>query len=111
MIEFKSSLPQQLLSNIKKAIDAGTIATWKYDSDGDFTHTPDQWRSKAWLRPQVINGVLRFTILIPASTLRSCEVYAVYHGRFIEMMLAHFDKSFDNVAASALLSAPDAIAA
>ena len=42
-------MPSQLLSTFKKAIDDGHVKTWSYDTVGDFTHTPDQWKYKAWL--------------------------------------------------------------
>lgn len=31
----------------------------------------------------------------------SVETYAVYHGRFSEMLLAHFDDEFSNVYSTA----------
>lgn len=30
------------------------------------------------------------------------EIYGIYHGRFIEMLLSHFDDSFSNASATAL---------
>jgi hypothetical protein len=41
---FKTNVPQALLNDFKK-IDEGHVVTWSCDRDGDFTHTPDQWRS------------------------------------------------------------------
>jgi hypothetical protein len=38
-------------------------------------------------------------------------VYAVYHGRFIEMALAHFDSQFGEGAATAMPTAADKITA
>jgi len=93
MLTFDTSTPNNLLSRIKKLIDSGQIKTWAYDTDGDFTHTATQWNNKAWLRPHVNGSNLQFTILGPTSGL-STEVYAIYHGRFLEMMLAHFFNSF-----------------
>ncbi|PNE12407.1 MAG: hypothetical protein CR217_03280 [Beijerinckiaceae bacterium] len=55
-IHFKTETPKKLLAAYKKAIDDGHISTWSYDSDGDFTHTADQWNKKAWLRPKVQEG-------------------------------------------------------
>ncbi|QCX49869.1 hypothetical protein [Ralstonia pseudosolanacearum] len=49
-----------LLKAIRKAIDEKKVETWAYDADGDFYHTPDQWRGKAWFRPHEIQGVLSF---------------------------------------------------
>jgi hypothetical protein len=55
--------PKSLLSAIYKAIDDKKVDTWAYDKDGDFTHTPDQWRDQAWLRPVVQQGVLLFGLI------------------------------------------------
>lgn len=108
-IRFKTKDPQKLLDDFKRAVDKGTVATWSYDQDGDFTHTPDQWKNKAWLRPKTKNGELVFSIINQKSKNLSSLVYAVYHGRFIESMLNHFDSSFSNAEASALPSEDDMV--
>jgi hypothetical protein len=84
--------PRALLSKIRSAIEDGSIDTWSIDSDGDFTHAPDQWKFKAWLSPRVLDDRIIFNILGQKSKKMSRTVYAVYHGRFIEMLLAHFDR-------------------
>jgi hypothetical protein len=99
--------PHGLVAAIKKDIDRGHIETWKYDKDGDFTHSPPQWENRAWLRPYVIGGSLKFGIIFPTNAGRNSVVYAVYHGRFIEMLLSHFDSSFSMATASAVLVHPD----
>ncbi len=96
-----SSNPQKLLGNIKEGIRSGTVVTWMLDQDGDLTHTPQQWRNKAWFRPSVEAGVLVFRILGQQSVHMTTEVYAVFHGRLIEMLLAHFDSQFSTVSATA----------
>jgi hypothetical protein len=110
MITFTTSNPQQLLSSLKEAIRKGHITTWS-DVNGDFTHTPSQWARKAFLRPTYYGNELRFAIIKPQGSTISTEVYAVYHGRFIETMLAHFDKQFTNGFASAMPSQADRVAA
>ena len=93
---------QGLLDVIYAAIDNGHIETWIYDADGDFSHdTPDeQWIGEAWLHPEVSPGVLDLNIIPPQQGL-SKEAYAIYHGRFIEMLLAHFDDDFVQAIATA----------
>jgi len=93
-ITFNTPDPRGLLAALKKAIDDRHVVTWAYDRDGDFTHATEQWRNKAWLRPKFGNGALRFGIIKPNDQNISKEMYAIYHGRFIESMLAHFDKKF-----------------
>jgi hypothetical protein len=104
-----TSQPSTLLSAIKKAIDDKHIETWAYDSDGDFTHTPVQWSRKGWLRPSLQSGTLVFNIISPKGINLSKEVYGVYHGRFIEMLLAHFDKIFTAADATALATTADLV--
>lgn len=96
-----TSNPTALLSAIKKAIDDKKIETWFYDSDGDFTHTPDQWKFQAWLRPVVAPGVLIFGLLGKKDVVMTKLIYGVYHGRFIEMLLTHFDNDFSAASATA----------
>jgi hypothetical protein len=90
----KTPQPAQLLAKIKKAIDDKKIDTWSYDPDGDFTHNPPQWKGKAWLKPKIEQGELTFGILGQKDVQMLREVYGVYHGRFIEMLLVHFQQDF-----------------
>jgi hypothetical protein len=101
--------PQQLLAEIKGAIREGTVQTWSVDSDGDLTHSPEQWRNKAWFRPRLEPGKLLFIILSPRGIRMSKETYAVFHGRLIEMLLAHFDVKFARATATSLPSDGDKI--
>ena len=96
-----TSKPSALLGAIKKAIDDKKIETWECDKDGDFTHKPDQWRNQAWLRPVVGNGELKFGLLGKQNIPMTKLIYGVYHGRFIEMLLSHFDNDFSSVSATA----------
>lgn len=93
---------ERLLAALKKAIDDKKIRTWSYDQDGDFTHTAEQWKGKAWLRPNTVNGEAVFNLIGPANTVMTKAVYAVYHGRFIETVLSHFDEQVTQCSASAL---------
>jgi hypothetical protein len=93
--------PSALLAAIRTEIDSKEVETWEYDDDGDFTHTPVQWKNRAWLRPQTGTGMLRFGFLGPRNVEMTKLIYGVYHGRFIEMLLTHFDDRFSSVDASA----------
>ena len=99
--------PTDLLSSIKQAIDEEKVDTWAYDSMGDFFHTPDQWKGKAWFRPSAQQGMLAFGLIGQKGVPMTRLVYGVYHGRFIEMLLVHFDTQFDNVSATALGNSVD----
>src|SRR5262249_36582751 len=101
--------PSSLLSAIKAEISNGNIDTWIVDAEGDFTHSPPQWKLKAWLRPRVREDQLVFNILSPQGVQLSKTTYGVYHGRFIEMLLTHFDEKFQRAAATALASTGDRV--
>ena len=90
--------PKAMLARIKQLIDEGKIVTWQYDADGDFTHTPDQWRNHAWFRPYVEAGQLRFGII--TGGVMTHVIYGVFHGRFIEMLATHVTDYYSEVAAS-----------
>jgi hypothetical protein len=93
-LTIKTNNPAGLLTAIKKAIDEETIETWSYDSDGDLTHTPTQWKGKAYLKPSIENaGELNFTILKPHGVDALTDpIRGVYHGRFIECY-SHISKN------------------
>jgi hypothetical protein len=101
--------PVQLLRDIRQAIRNGSIETWELDRDGDFTHVPDQWKNLAWFHPIVEEERLVFRILGQRLKKMSRATYGVYHGRFIEMLLSHFDTKFRRASATALPSNGDMI--
>lgn len=110
-INFATDNAQTLLSAFKKAIDDGHVVTWSYDKDGDFTHMLEQWKHQAWMRPVVYQGQLTMNFLgNPNTTKPMRALYAVYHGRFIESMLAHCDRLFTSASATALATNADRVA-
>jgi len=96
--------PRGLVESIRKAIDDGDLDTWETTENGLFTHSTKsgQWKNKAWLKPMYGTDYVKFYIIRPKDKSISREVYAVYHGRFCEMLLAHFDKRISLITASAL---------
>jgi len=101
--------PTALLTEIKRAIANDVVVTWAVDGDGDFTHTPEQWRYLAWFRPRILEDRIIFNIIGSRKKRLSRATYGVYHGRFIEMLLTHFDKKFERVSATALAEKSDII--
>lgn len=94
--------PATLLKSLKDAIRDKKVETWSVDSDGDFTHTPSQWLNEAWFRPSIQADRLVFKILKQQGKNISTSVYGIYHGRFIEMLLCHFDSKFSQAYATAM---------
>ena len=101
--------PQTLLSSLKEGMSDGTVTTWICDSDGDFTMSSDRWKHKAWLRPAMKEDSLALYIFPPKNTNISTTVYAMYHARFVEMLLRHFDSKFQSARATAMPVSPDKV--
>ncbi|MBU7438722.1 hypothetical protein [Paraburkholderia fungorum] len=93
--------PAALLNSIKRLIDRREIETWAYDKDGDFYHTPQQWARKAWLRPQMSGSSLNLKLIQRNDEMLTKAVYGVYHGRFVEMLLTHFEETVGSVQSTA----------
>lgn len=85
----RTSKPDTLLNEIYRAIDEGRIDTWSYDSDGDLTHCATQWNKQAWLRPKIEDGVILFFIIGRKNIPITRQLYSIYHGRFVEMLINH----------------------
>ena len=103
----KSNNPTELLNLIRKEIDEKKVITWSYDADGDFTHTAEQWKLKAWFRPKIYVGELRFGLLGKQGTTMTSELYGIYHGRLTEMLLIHFDKNISSINPTIFKTEPD----
>lgn len=108
-INLDTTDPYKLLASFKKAIDDRHVVTWSYDKDGDFTHTPEQWKNQAWLRPVILNGRLTMNFVGREDIKTSKAIYGVYHGRFIESMLTHCDSLFSIGVATAMPTNSDQI--
>jgi hypothetical protein len=48
-----------------------------------------------------MDGMLQFGLLGEENVQMTKPVYGVFHGRFIEMLLTHFDDSFSTATATA----------
>ena len=104
-----TSDPPALLKAIRSKITEGAITKWSLDSDGDFTYSVPQWSRKAWFRPKVSTDRIVFMILPPQKARMNVTTYAVYHGRFIEMLLEHFDTKFEQASSTALPAEGDQV--
>lgn len=89
-IIIKTISNKSIVNEIKNKIDQGSIGTWLYDSDGDFTHVSEQWGARAWFRAHVDESNICFTIIGRKQAKLTVEEYSVYHGRFSSMLMTHF---------------------
>jgi len=108
-INFETTDPQKLLAAYKAAIAQGHVDTWAVDKNGNFTHTPPQWKDQAVLRPTIYNGWLVMNFYLMKGQKTTNALYGVYHGRFIESMLTHCDKLFTNSTATAMPTNADRV--
>jgi hypothetical protein len=93
--------PRVLLRQIREGIEDGLVRGWSYDEDGDFSYTVARWEGRAWLRPRIRGDRLTLNIVTPRGQQMTTMTYAVYHARFAQMLLTHFDSEFDDVRISA----------
>lgn len=110
MIEIHTDNPHDLVRKINNAIDEKRIVTWIYDEDEDYIHNRKQWIGKAWITPVYDKhdaSLLRFCIVEPKTQKMSRSTYAVYHGRFLEMLLTYFDRDIISVSVSPMLTPYD----
>ena len=103
--------PGLLVDGIKKKIEEHKIDTWSVDSDGDYTHNTDQWRYRAWIRYKIEPSRVVFYVICRKDSNMSVVEYAVYHGRFVEMLLTHFDKECIGIEVSPLATTYDSVVA
>lgn len=94
--------PEKLWENISNAIRQGKIDTWIIDEDDDLTHAPNQWFNQAWFRHYFSEKELKLGILSRNDRKMSTLVYGLYHGRFAEMLLVHFDMDIENIVISSM---------
>lgn len=103
--------PRKLVDNINEKIKNSSINTWSVDKDGDYTHTAQQWQYHAWIHPIVEPGRVVFAIWGRLNEDLSVVDYAIYHGRFIEMLLSHFDQQCSDIEVTSLASRYDNVKA
>jgi hypothetical protein len=103
-IHIKTNNPDKLLEDIRHKAMCQELDTWSIDEDGDFTHTPNQWQNEAWFRSVVRPDELVFGLVKRRDKEILTVVYGVYHGRFAEMLLTHFDYQISSIL---LTSFPD----
>lgn len=107
MIEIKTNSPHKLVDSINSAIEEKRIVTWHVDSEGDYTPTQEQWALKAWMTPifdSTNPQLLRFGIIESKQHKMTKAIYGVFHGRFAEMLLTHFDTDIKTIHISPLLT-------
>lgn len=89
-----------LYTKIQNLCEQNQALTWTIDDDGDFTHTTQQWNMEAWMHYNRGSDALQvavYGIIRRKDKPMSKVVYAIYHGRFAEMLLTHFDNLITDI--------------
>lgn len=109
-IYFTTNTPKKLLLTFKKIVGEGRVAEWTCDRDDDFTLTEAPWGRLAWLHPSVVEKERLILNIIRAQNASiSDEVYAIYHGKFVQAMLTHCKNQFASANATALPEGADSV--
>lgn len=113
-VDFISSNPQVILNKFNKAIEQdepkGKITTWVRSEDKKYyTHKAEEWKSQAWFKPIIKDGVLTFNIIKPKNADISTVTYAYYHGHLTETFLSHFDALFTKAISSSMPTREDKV--
>ena len=104
-------MPLKLVSDIRQKINEGIITSWETDPDGDFTQKSEKWKYRAWFHPYIEEQRVVFAIWGRKQYDLTIEEYAAYHGKFVRMVLTHFDKQVDSMEITPLATNYDSIRA
>lgn len=104
-IILKTDRPNWVVNQIRTRIDDSQIDTWSYDKDGDFTHV-GQWKNHAWMSPIIEDDTITFRIIGRKSVKMTLMEYAVFHGRFLEMLINQFPTESSQIIISSPLINP-----
>ena len=99
ILKLKNKRAIDIVNEINIFIDDGRIRVWECDAEGDYTHTSSQWNKLSWFRHHMPkegdNWDLKFGIIGNKDFEMSRALYAIYHGRFAEMLLTYFDNDIE----------------
>lgn len=99
--------PLQLNERIRQLVVEYPLLTWEVDTDNDYTLILERWRYRAWMRPNTdrqADGELQFGIVSSTRYPMTTTLYAVYHARFAEFLLSHFDREIQSLSITPNLS-------
>ncbi len=102
--------PDLLLDKIYEAIENKKADKWVSTSDGHLTYGALLWKNEAFFKPQiwVDDKQLRFGLIKRKDRKHiTSKLYAAFHTKLIEMLLARFDNDFRSVTATAARTDPD----
>jgi hypothetical protein len=100
-ILIQTNSPDQLRSIIFKNVEDEKIKTWiiRKDSSGNrfLTHKPEQWYDLALIGFDATSNQLEARITWWKDKEPSEDVKGYYLGRFVEILMVHFNRYFNNI--------------
>jgi len=94
-------------ARISQEEEKGKIKTWDIIGEKTYTHSSPEWKRKAKFVAKAESDNLTFGIKPLDVDPLTIPVYGYYHGHLMQTFLDHFDKDFDLVGTTALLSSDD----
>ena len=93
--------PANLIASINHEIEIEKIITWDvYTTEpNSFTHKTPQWNKRGFIQAKILQGKVAFAFS-PSRAVKAneiTEVRAVYIGRFVEMLMAHFSTQINGI--------------
>lgn len=108
MITINTKGKAEILANrIADTIRGNVISDWIIDGEDDITLSNAQWRHKSWMRikmSQTNNRQLYVAMIGSANAFITGPMYAVYHSKYVEMLLRYFDTEIENFVVSSALT-------
>ena len=96
----------------KKPHSKGAVDVWEHRASGRFGYLPEQYAGLAYFEPKIESKtVLMFYLIKPREKVVDSYTYAVYHGRLVESLLAHFATQMIGIAATTEAAAGDNLGA
>jgi hypothetical protein len=109
MIQITTESTTELFDAIRERVRSLRIQEWIIDDDDDLTYASAPWKNLAWMRIRKTTSGLRVNIIGNDEYDITREIYAIYHARFIEMLLTNFEELFESAEATALATKSDLI--
>lgn len=103
MIKITTDNPFVFIASFDFAMRTNVIRGWTVDGVGDYTMTSDIRGNRAWFRHHIHGNEIQFGIIGSRSAPMDRTLYSVYHSRFIEVLLTHFDNDIQSLEVSPLL--------
>lgn len=102
---------KELPTKIQDKIESIPNFPWSIDSSGDFVYRKLPWKFQAWMRVKLQRESKKivFGIVGRKDKMLTTTEYAIYHGRFAEMLLYTCDKYIEKIEISSLATKDDSI--